>query len=75
MTLLMARTLLWNLFQTHCGAMSINTDICELLVLRKKRQTVTFSRRHKIVSIYFMLERKSVSDSQISEVFDDILFD
>ena len=31
---------------TDCRVMSIITDICELLSLRKKRQTVTFSRRH-----------------------------
>ena len=53
--------------------MSLNTDNCEILVLRKKPSH--FHGVTEIENICLMLERKSFSDLQSSEVFDDILFD
>ena len=55
--------------------MSVNTDIWELLILRKKVKPSHFHDAFEIGSICFMLEWKSFSDSQRSEVFYDILFD
>ena len=60
---------------TDCRAMSINTEIRELLILRRKRQTVKSSRRHCNGKYLFHAGIKSFSDSQGSEVFEDILFD
>ena len=56
-------------------AMSIDPDIWQLKIVRK---TVTPSHFHdniEIGNIWYMLERKSSSDLQSCEVFDDILFD
>ena len=50
--------------------MSFSTDIWELLILRKN---VKPSHFHDVNDIW-VLERKSFSVSQSSEVFDDILF-
>ena len=55
--------------------MSINTEIRELLILRRKRQTVKSSRRHVMGKHLFHAGIKSFSDSHGSEVFEDILFD
>ena len=85
MGLLMVHTSFWDLFQnfnglqsyvTDCKAMSINTDILELLILRQKNfKPSHFHGVIKMGNICFMLERKSFSDLQSSEVFGDILFD
>ena len=48
--------------------MSINTDIRELLILRKNVKPSHFPDVIEMGSICFMLERKSFSDSQSSEV-------
>ena len=68
--------------------MSINTGIWELLILRKKNKTkqnkqkknnnVEPSHFHDVIetaNMSFMLERKSFSDLQSSEIFYDLLFD
>ena len=72
----MIRTLIGIYFKPlkKCRAMSINTDICELLVLRKNVKTSHFHDVIEMGNICFMLERKAGSDSQSSEVFYDILF-
>ena len=64
MDLLLARTLLWEFFfktLTDCRAMSINTDIRELLILRKN---VKPSHFHAVTEMGN--ERKSLSYSQSS---------
>ena len=73
---LMTRTFYGIYFRTlgKCRAMSINTDICELLILRENVKTSHFHDAIEMGNICFMLERKSGSDLQSSEVFDDILF-
>ena len=55
--------------------MSINTDIWELLILRKTVKPSHFHDITEMRNICFRMERESFSDSQSSEVFDDILFD
>ena len=70
----MARTLLWNLFKNLNGLQSyvINTDKWELIILRKKNSA---DRHIFTTSLKWEIFGKSFSDSQSSEVFDDILFD
>ena len=58
-----------------CSAISINMDIWELLILRKNAKPLHFHDVIEMENISFMLEWKSFSNSQSSEVFDDILFD
>ena len=55
--------------------MSINTDIRELQILRKKRQIVAFYDVTKIENNCFMLQRKSFTRIHKICSFDDILSD
>ena len=51
--------------------MSINTDIWELLILRKKVKPSHIYDVIEMGNICFMLERRSFRVSQSSEVFDN----
>ena len=55
--------------------MLISTGIRERLILRKNVKPFHLHDVIEMGNSHFMLERKSFSGSQSSEVFDDMLFD